>query len=215
LHPPAWERPMHGLERMRLFRAVALVAGAFVLLVHAAGAQSVTPSAVVDSYERAWGHQDFEGALVFLAENAVVTLPEPGARSMTNRQQIREYLQNAGLKAAPVVTMAREVDANTVTWSERIQGQVLSATELTVQAVVEDGKITSLVYRSGRMPRGPGGSAGSASLEAAGAVLVALLMLGLGLVSLASVRSHVRSGSNLRGRLISDLRVWTSTPKTS
>lgn len=86
---------------------------------------------------------------------------------------------------------------------------------MTVQAVVEDGKIRSLVYRSGRMVRGPGGLAGTTSPESAGAVLAALVLLGLGLVSLASVRSHVRSGSNLRGRLISDLGHWTSIPKPS
>ena len=55
---------MHGSERMRLFRASVLVAGAFMLLVHAASGHSVTPSVVVDSYERAWGLQDVDGALV-------------------------------------------------------------------------------------------------------------------------------------------------------
>ena len=57
---------MHGIERMRLFRAVALVGGAFLLLVHAAGATGVSPCAVVDNYERAWAHQDFDGALAQL-----------------------------------------------------------------------------------------------------------------------------------------------------
>jgi hypothetical protein len=75
--------------------------------------------------------------------------------------------------------MGRQVDANTVTWSERIQGQLLSTTEMTFQ-VVEDGKIRSLVYRSGRRVPGPGGLAGTTSPESAGAVLAALVLLGLG-----------------------------------
>jgi hypothetical protein len=38
--------------------------------------------------------------------------------------------------------------------------------------------------------------------------LAAVVLLGLGFLSLASVRSHARSGSNLRGRLMRELRHW-------
>jgi len=46
-----------------------LVASAFMLLVHAASAHNVTPSVVVDSYERAWGLQDVDGAHVRAGSN--------------------------------------------------------------------------------------------------------------------------------------------------
>jgi hypothetical protein len=206
---------MYGVERMRMFRTAALVSGAFLLLVHAAAAQSASPSALVDGYERAWGHQDVDAALALLADNAVVTVQDPTTRSMTSHQQIREFLQNAGLRRAPSLTTARQVDTNTVVWSERIESPTLNANELTVQAVVEDGKIQSLVYRSGHLIRGAGSPADTATPESAAAVLAALLLFGCGLLSLAGVRSRVRSGSNLRGRLMADLRLWSASPKPS
>ena len=79
---------------------------------------------------------------------------------------------------------------------------------LTVQAVVEDGKIRSLVYRPGTLVRGPGHSATEMTPESAATALAALLLFGLGLLSLASARSHHRSGSHLRGRLVRHLRGW-------
>jgi ketosteroid isomerase-like protein len=204
---------MHLSEHLRLFRASVLVAGAFMLLVHAASAHSVTPSVVVDSYERAWGLQDVDGALALLADDAVLTFQDPRVRSLTRRQQIRDFLEGATLQSAPALTTPRQVDANTVTWSERLDGHVLNTTEVTVQAVVEDGKIQSLVYRTGSLVHDPAGPASAATPEWAGAVLAAVALLGLGLLSLASVRSHVRAGSNLRGRLMADLQVWSATPR--
>ena len=206
---------MHGGERMRLFRASVLVAGAFLLLVHAASAHSVTPSVVVDSYERAWGLQDVDGAMALLADDAVITFQDPRVRSLTSHQQIHDFLQGAGLQGAPPLTTSRQVDANQVVWSERIEGHVLNTAEVTVQAVVEDGRIQSLVYRSGRLVRGSGSPSVAGTPEWAGAVLGAVALLGLGLLSLASVRTHVRAGSNLRGRLMADLRLWSASPKGS
>ena len=135
-------------------------------------------------------------------------------RSLTRRQQIHDFLEGAGLQGAPALTMTRQVDANRVTWSERLEGHVLNTAEVTVQAIVEDGKIQSLVYRSGNLIRGPGGPAVAATPEWSGAVLAAVALLGFGLLSLASVRSHVRAGSNLRGRLMADLQHWSATPRT-
>jgi hypothetical protein len=204
---------MRGIERMRLFRATALLAGACVLLGHAAGEQRVTSSAILDSYERAWGQHDVEGALAVLADNAVITFQSPRSRSLNNRQQIRDFIQNGDLQSAPVLTMGRQVDGNAVNWSERIEDQVLGATDLTVQAIVEGGKIQSLVYRSGRILRSPGIPAASVTPQAAGAALAAVVLLAFGLLSLAGVRSRVTSGSHLRGRMMSDLRLWRASPK--
>jgi hypothetical protein len=200
---------MHGIEHMRLFRSVALVAGAFLLLVHAAGAQSVNPSSVVDTYARAWGQRDVDVALSLFAEDAVVSLQDAHARVLGNRDQIREFLQEATLKPAPQLTSPRQVDGNIVRWNERTEGQVISVSDVTVQAVVQNGKIQSLVYRPGRMVRPPGDVPMSEStLESAGLALGSVVLLGLGLLSLATVRSRVRSGSQLRGRLLSELRRW-------
>jgi len=43
-------------------------------------------------------------------------------------------------------------------------------------------------------------------------VVAALLLLGLGLLSLASAPRQVQAGSNLRGRLMGDLKLWRAAP---
>src|SRR5438270_479425 len=140
---------MHSIEPMRLFRAMALVCGAFLLLVHAAGAVSVSPCAVVDSYERALVQQDFNTALIQLADDAVVTVYDPRARSLAGRQQILEFLQYTSLRGTPVLTSSCQVVGNRVTWSERPDTDLDNSGDLTVQAAVLNGKIQALVYRPG------------------------------------------------------------------
>jgi hypothetical protein len=201
---------MHGIERMRLFRAIALVGGAFILLVHAAGATGVSPCAVVDSYERALAHGDFEGALAQLADGAVVTVHDPRARPLSTRLQITEFLQYTAIGGVPILTAPCQVTGSTVTWSERPDSEATNYNEVTAQAVVLNGKIQSLVYRPGRMVQTPSAPtiADKIASESAGLNLAALVLLGLGLLSLATVIPHGRSDSNLRGRLMRELRHW-------
>jgi hypothetical protein len=201
---------MHGIERMRLFRAIALVGGASILLVHAAGATGVSPCAVVDNYERAWAHQDLDGALAQLADGAVVTVHDPRARSLASRQQIQEFLQYTALRGAPILTAPCQVAGNSVTWSERPDSDATNTNDVTVQAIVLNGKIQSLVYRPGRLVQQVAlqPSADNITSESAGLNLAALVLLGLGLLSLATVIPHGRSDSNLRGRLLRELRHW-------
>jgi len=200
---------MHGIERMRLFRALALVAGAFILLVHAAGATGVSPCVVVDNYERAWTHSDFAGALAQLADGAVVTVHDPRERSLATRLQITEFLQYTAIRGAPILTAPCQVAGNTVTWSERPDSQAANVNEVTAQAVVANGKIQSLVYRPGRLVQSPQPPlADQVVSESAGLNLAALVLLGLGLLSLATVIPHGRSDSNLRGRLLRELHHW-------
>jgi hypothetical protein len=207
---------MHHIERLRLFRALALVAGAFLLLVQAAGAHGLNPCTVVETYERAWSENDIDGALGFFADNAVVTLQDARTRSLAGRQQIREFLQTASVKAAPVLTSSRQADGGRVMWSERIEGQeVLTAKDVSVVAVVKDGKIQSLVYRPGRMVSPQGPQAPAVTTESASMALGAVLLLGLGLLSLATVRTRVRTSSNLHGSLLRDLRHWRARPSIS
>jgi hypothetical protein len=200
---------MFGLEHLRLFRALALVAGAFILLVQAAGAQGLNPSAVIDSYDRAWAQQDFDSAQSLLADNAVITVVEARTRTLQGRTQIREFLQQAAPQGLPILTSSRQIDGNTMIWSQRTDGQVVPATDLTVQAQVENGKILSLVYRPGRLIRAAGNPiTGGATAESAGLALGAVVLFGMGLLSLVTTVSHVNAGSNLRGRLVRDLRHW-------
>jgi hypothetical protein len=197
-------------QRLRLFRALALVTGAFLLLVHSARAQGVSPSLVVYRFEHAWAQHDLETALGQLADDATITLQDSRTRSLRGPEQIREFLTAADLQSVPVLTSTRQVDGISVSWSERTerQGQVLGGTDVTVQAIVRDGKIQSLVYRPGTMVRSVDRAGPEVTPESAIMALGALLLLGLGLLSLATVGSHARAGSNLRGRLHHDLHHW-------
>jgi hypothetical protein len=199
---------MHGIERMRLFRALALVGCAFLLLAHAAVAQSVTPCGIVDSYERAWGQQDLVGAQAQLADDAVIRLEDAHSRLLASRAQIHDFLQGAGLRSVPVLTSSRRVDGDTVIWSERTDGQILNSPDVTVQATIQNGKIQSLIYRPGTLVQAPGNPTNNLSPETAATVMSAVVLLGLGVWSLASARRHVHSSSYLRGRLLRDLRHW-------
>jgi hypothetical protein len=205
---------MHGVERMRLFRALALVGGAFLLLAHAAVAQSVTPCGIVDTFERAWGQQDLLGAQAQLADDAVIRLEDAHSRSLASPAQIHDFLQAAGLHSVPVLTASRQVDGDTVMWSEHTDGQILNSPDVTVQATIQNGKIQSLVYRPGTLVRSTDGLSLSndVSSEAAATVLGGVVLLGLGLLSLTSVRRHVGSGSHLRGVLLRDLHHWRAGP---
>ena len=197
---------MHAIERLRLFRALALVGAAFVLLVNAAFAQGVSPYGVIESYERDAVQQDLDAALARFGETAVVTLYGQRTRTLTSRDQIRDFLDaNRGLQP-PVLTSSRHVDGNLVSWSERIPAtEVAAARDRTVQATVADGKIQSLSYRPGRSANLDGPTAPTVTPASAGLALGGVLLLGIGLLTLATVRQRVRSGSNLSGKLLSEL----------
>jgi hypothetical protein len=79
---------------------------------------------------------------------------------------------------------------------------------VSVQALVKDGKIQSLLYRPGRMVGGQAPEAPTVTTESASMALGAVLLLGLGLLTLATVGTRVRTSSNLHGSLLRDLRHW-------
>jgi ketosteroid isomerase-like protein len=206
---------VHALERMRLFRSLAFVAAAFLLLVQAARAQGISPSVVVSRFERYWGQHDLDAALAQFSDDAVVTIQDTRPRTSAGPEQIRQFLESARLRSPPMLTTPRQVDGASVTWSEHTErpGQIVSGTELTVRASVRDGKIESLTFRPGTLVPGPVAlQATDDTSDSAALALGALVLLGVGLLSLATVRSHVRAGSILRGRLLQDLRAWRRTP---
>lgn len=191
---------MHTSEALRLVRALALVGAAFVLLVQAASAHGMSPSAVVDSYQRARIEQDLDAALGYFSDGAVITTYGTRTRTLVTPVQIRDYLDGP----VPDMTSTLHWDGATVSWSERT-----NVSESTVRATVRDGKIQSLAYRPGRAANLDGALAPSVTPESAALSVGGLLLLGVGLLALATVRQHVRSGSILRGRLVAELRHYT------
>jgi hypothetical protein len=203
------------LERLRLFRAVALVMGAFLLLAQAARVQSISPGSVVYAYEQALGQHDIDTAVAQFADDAVLTLQDSRTRTLNGPAQIREFLTGANVQTSPMPTSRPQVDGDTVIWTERTErpDQLLGGTDLTVQAVVHDGKIRWLEYQRGTLVRsgGPWNDAAPDAAPTAAAALAALVLLGVGLLSLATARSRIHSGSLLRGRLHRDLRRWRNS----
>jgi len=83
---------------------------------------------------------------------------------------------------------------------------------VTVEAVVQDGKIQSLSYIfGGPAPRTDPSLAGRAELPASvGLVAVLVLLLGFLLIASLSFGRATPVASSLRGRLLQDLQGWAA-----
>ena len=194
---------------MRLGRALLLVLlllGARTWLIEA---QVMDPPVIVEAFERARGQRNVDTALSYFADDAVVRLVERGTVTFNGKTEIRRFLQNVGIRTPPLVTSNRHVVGNTVTWNERDQGQLLSAVDLAVEAVVQDGKIKSLVYRVAAPPVAESRTVdGPARLPAAFA-LAGVVALGAVLLLAASLGPRRGApGSTLHGKLMSGLGAW-------
>jgi hypothetical protein len=143
------------------------------------------------------------------AANAVVTFERGRPQGFTGKSEIREFLKALDASSPPVLTATPKQatpNAKTITWSERDQRDPPRV--LTGEAVVEGGKITSLVYRAGTLVPTETSSVSDVTPLPTGALLGAVVLFGVGLVSLLTARSRRASGSKLRGRLVRQLGSW-------
>jgi hypothetical protein len=171
-------------------------------------AQVLDPPVIVDSFERARNQRDVDAALAFFADNAVVRVEERNAMSFTGKAEIRRFVQTMGVRPPPQVTSNRHVVGNTVSWSERAQGQggqQQPPMDLKVEAIVQEGKIISLVYRVALPPPPASPQAESAARMPAVFAPLALLVVGGGLLLAASHTPRRGATSALHGRLIAAL----------
>jgi len=169
-------------------------------------AQVMDPPVIVDSYERARNQRDFDAALNYFADNAVVRLEERSGTSFTGKADIRRFLQSIQ-REPPQITSNRHVVGNTVTWKERVRGQAQTSVDLSVEAVVQEGKIVSLLYRIAPPAQPPAAPQADAPARVpAAAVATALVLLGGALLVAASLGSRrAASNSTLRGKLLTGL----------
>jgi hypothetical protein len=191
--------------------AVCVVALAGLLSASEAGAQAQTPDSVtlVTAFELARNRGDLDLAMSYFADDATLT---QRTAVYSGRDEIRRYLQTSAGRGRFVVVSNRHVDGNQLSWTERPTGQNVNGIEVSVQAIVQDGKIQSLAY-NGLIPQlRPDASAdGRAQLPAVfGLASVALVFAGLIVTVSLGLPHRPGSDSRLRGRLMGGLQVWRS-----
>jgi hypothetical protein len=200
-------------EGVRLARALGLVVGALLLLAHAAAAQAMEPPAVVDAFARARGDQDLNAAVIQFAEDAVLRFDRGRTRQFNGKAEIRNFFEGMSAQPPTILVPARHQANDSVIWSEAVLDSRFGMLELTGEAIVQNGKIISLVYKAGRAPNDPELPASLAAqpLPSSGMMVGGVGLFGVGLLSLAGVRSQRASGSRLNGRMLTALRHWRDT----
>jgi hypothetical protein len=208
-----------------VWRLLAFAVGATLLLLTgvigslstSAQAGPGDPEGVINSYEMARNRRDVDAALSYFADDATIVQRNT---TFTGKDEIRRFLEGSAGRARFVVVSDRHTVGNQVTWTERTgggfgtaaQAQGLSGFQVTVEAIVQDGKIRSLSYSAfGQAPAEPIVIDTRGQVPAA-AGLASVLLLLLGVVALASmgVGRAVGTPSRLRGRLMQDLRGWAA-----
>jgi ketosteroid isomerase-like protein len=221
---------------LRLWLAMGVGMGALMvsaLLASMAKAQAgVDPAAVISAYELARNRRDIDTALAYFADDATIS---QRSTTFAGKDDIRKFLDGISARSRFVVVSDRRVSGNRVTWSERSgtqgpspQGQPMSLAQgqgsngglngnsnsfvVSIEAVVQDGKIRSLAYLTTSPPLrtdstldGRAQLPASVGLGAVVAVLFSVLML-----ASVSLSRRGTSPSSLQGRLMHDLQGWSA-----
>jgi hypothetical protein len=169
------------------------------------------PAMLVDGFEQARNRRDVDATLAYFADDA--TLTDRTSRIYQGRDEIRGYLQQLALRGRGLNLASANVRVNGthVTWTERPPNQTPGGFEVSVDAVIRDGKIHSLVYSgSATIQRGDAALDGRGSVPSLMGLMAVLLTLsgGAALISAASNRPISGRESQLRGRLVAELATW-------
>lgn len=202
------------------------LAGLFALLLlvvlpAATAAQVNDPPVIIDSYERARNQGKTDAALAYFHNDATIFLSEQGNSTFVGKVEIRRFLQLYETRSPPLITSSRHVVGNTVSWREREQGERRTTRDMTVEALVQDGKIKSLIYSRAILPANPARPEDGLARLPAAAVLGGLALFSTGLLAFAFVAPRrPRSASRLNGKLLTELAHWrrpapgsTSSPR--
>jgi len=214
----------------RLWLAMGVGAACLVasgVLVTLARAQATgDPAAVIAAYETARNQRDLDLALSYFADDATLTQRNT---TFSGKADIRKFLDGFSTRARFNTVSDRQVNGTRVTWTERASGpggetqtrppQGLNAAGATpngftfgVEAVVQDGKIRSIIYLPGNQaPRADPSIDGRAQLPApVGLVVIMAILVGLVLVASVGLRRGATAASTLRGRLLEGLQGWSA-----
>jgi hypothetical protein len=201
---------------------------------------SADPTSVITDYETARNRRDIDGALSFFADDATVT---SRATTFTGKDEIRKYIEAIAPRSQFLSVSDRHAGGNHVIWTERITGmgsgqgigsqgygvrsQVpspamglpgLAGGLVSVDAVVEDGKIRSLTYVPGTQAqlRFDPSLDGQGLLPATAGLGIVVSVLAAGLVlAWVGIGRSTTAASSLRGRLLSGLQGWAAARPVS
>ena len=142
-----------------LFRALLMLSLAIPTAPIRLAAQDADPVAVLDARQRAFEARNLDAAMAWFADDAVVTVlvGTPRQARYVGRDAIQRWQETLLNERSVRVESAgdRRVEGDTVTWTARVsraewQAMGLESLELWGEAVVRDGKISSL--RNGLTP---------------------------------------------------------------
>jgi hypothetical protein len=182
------------------------------------------PAAIITAYETARNQRDIDTALSYFADDATVN---QRSTTYSGKDEIRKFLDSISTRSRFSVVSERRTLGNRVTWTERAggqgpgqgQGQALNgplanpqAFQISVEAIVQDGKIRSLSYLPPAQPlRADSALDGRAQLPASvGLAAVLAVLLSVVMITSTGLRRRAREASSLQGRLMQDLRGWTA-----
>lgn len=131
-------------ERMN-YITVTIMLFLFIVTVSACGSSrtSTDPAAVLQAYFEALGAGDVEGAQALVTDDATFNIL---GNELSGKGQIQEYNQEAVLDNPSFELSNIQVDGDQVTYTNRVTigSQIFT---LTSEAVVQDGKIVSIIDR--------------------------------------------------------------------
>lgn len=173
------------------------------------GVQTSEPAAVITAYEMARNRGDVDAAVSFFDDNATL---QQRSTILSGKDEIRRYLQNQTGRGRFVVVSNRKTNGTQLTWVERPAGQNVNGVEVSVEAIVQDGKIKALSYNGTPLvPRlEPNQDVRTPLPAMLGLASVLLVLSGLVLVASSGLGHAHSADSSLRGRLLRDLQVWRS-----
>jgi hypothetical protein len=189
--------------------ALGIVLGLALLLVAVlpagvALASSSESAQVATDYATARKSSDIEAMLALFADNAVII--DRLGYSHAGRDEIRQVLQISTSRGRGLAVMDQRVSGEHVFWVERAATPMLTLAT-TVEAVVEGGRITRLVYRTDEEVQTRLPSVGD-SIPAPLGMVVSLLLAGLSLTVLCLATRPARAAQPRPG-LLGGLQRWS------
>jgi hypothetical protein len=187
------------------------------------------PVAVITAFEAARNRGDLDAALAYFSDDATVAQRNA---TFSGKDDLRKFLESASTRSRFVVVSDRHSSGNRVMWDERAAAPAGSPRPgqpnqvpglnnvagndsrfvVSVDAIVQDGKIRALSYQAANAPLRPDPSLdGRAQLPATvglGAVLAVLL--GTLMLASSGIGRPSMGASTLRGRLMEDLQGWSA-----